>query len=69
MKLTKREKEVLNLISEGLTAEQIAKEWNRSARTINKHVSNMMQNNEAKNSCHLVAMFITDIFVTLLTKD
>lgn len=57
--LTKREKEVLKLISEGLTSEEIAKELKISQRTVDAHRANAMQRIGANNSAHLVAMSIT----------
>jgi len=58
MKLTKREKQVLKLISEGLTSEEIAKKLKISQRTVDAHRANAMQRTGAKNSAHLVAMSI-----------
>lgn len=56
-KLTKREKEVLKLISEGLTSEEIAKIIGVTQRTVDAHRANAMQRTGAKNSAHLVAMW------------
>ena len=41
--LTKREKEVFNLLILNYTTEQIAKELNISEKTVRNHISNVMQ--------------------------
>jgi len=54
MKLTKREKEVLKLISEGLTAKEISDKLGVSKRTIDAHTSNMLRKTGANNAVRLV---------------
>ena len=54
MKLTKREKEVLKLISEGLTAKEIGVKLGVSKRTVDAHTSNMQNKSGANNSVRLV---------------
>jgi DNA-binding CsgD family transcriptional regulator len=61
--LTKREKEVLKLISEGLTAKEIAKQLGISKRTIEAHTANMLQKTGAKNKAHLVAMWYEELII------
>jgi DNA-binding CsgD family transcriptional regulator len=61
--LTKREKEVLKLISEGLTAKEIGKQLGISKRTIEAHTANMLEKTEAKNKAHLVAMWFLGMTV------
>lgn len=56
MKLTKREKQIVKLISKGLISEEIAKELKISQRTVDAHRANAMKGAGAKNSAHLVAM-------------
>jgi len=52
--ITKRELEVLQLISEGLNAPEIAKALFLSPYTINDHRKSMMAKLEARNVAHLV---------------
>ena len=54
MKLTEREKEVLKLISEGLTAKEISDKLRVSKRTIDAHTSNMLNKSGANNAVRLV---------------
>lgn len=53
-KLTRREKEVLNLIIEELTTLEIAKKLFVSIKTIESHRTNLLQKVGAKNSAGLV---------------
>lgn len=57
MKLSKREKEVLKLISEGKTAKEIGKELGITNRTVQAHTANMLRSTGANNSAQLVAMW------------
>lgn len=52
--LTKREKEVLQLIVEGLTSREIAEKLYISPRTVDTHRSNLMGKLEIKNTAELV---------------
>lgn len=53
--LSKREKQIANMVSEGLTSAEIAKKLFLSELTINTHRRNIMQKLELKNSAQLVA--------------
>jgi DNA-binding CsgD family transcriptional regulator len=50
LNLTKREKEILHLISEGKTSEQIADSLNISKKTVDKHRQNIIKNNNISNT-------------------
>lgn len=56
--LTKREKEVLKLISDGYTSAVISGKLGITRRTVDAHCSNMYRKTGAKNAPHLVAMAI-----------
>lgn len=53
-KLTRREREVLDLVAEGLHAKEIAKTLDISARTVEVHKSHIMTKLEARNVSELV---------------
>ena len=57
MQFSKREKDVLLLLSEGLPQKQIADKLNITARTVETHIRTMLGKVDAKNSTHLVALF------------
>lgn len=48
--LTKREKQVLQLISQGKTSKQIAQELNISKSTVDKHRQNIIKKNDVNNT-------------------
>jgi DNA-binding NarL/FixJ family response regulator len=52
--LTDREKEVLALLSDGLSNVQIGNQLHLSARTIEKHVSSLLRKTETNNRAELV---------------
>ncbi|MBW3130091.1 response regulator transcription factor [Hymenobacter profundi] len=52
--LSRRELEVLKLISEGLTTSEIADKLYNSKRTIETHRQNMMEKTQAKNTASLI---------------
>ncbi len=52
--LTAREREMLQLFGEGLTASEISEKLSISARTVEKHRSNLMHKLEVKNYADLI---------------
>jgi DNA-binding NarL/FixJ family response regulator len=52
--LSDRELEILNLVSDGLTNDQIAKTLEISKRTVDNHVSNILDKTKTKNRVELV---------------
>jgi len=58
--VTKREKEILTLMSEGKTDVRIAKQLFISPYTVNTHRKNLLQKFYAKNSCHLMYLACTN---------
>jgi DNA-binding NarL/FixJ family response regulator len=58
--LSKREKEVLQLISEGLTTGEIAEKLFTSKRTIETHRQNMLEKTQSKNTASLIKLAMTE---------
>ena len=63
--LTKRETEVIKLICDGLTGEQIAKKLSLSFDTIRKHRSNLLSKTESTNTAALVMYAIKNKLVAV----
>jgi DNA-binding NarL/FixJ family response regulator len=63
--LTKREKEVLQLVVEGYTSKKMAKHLNLSQRTIDHHRSNLLRKFNRKNSVDLVNYAVRNGFVSI----
>ena len=59
-KLSKRERDVLDLVADGLSAQDIAKKINLSDRTVEWHISQAMQKLGAKNRVQAVVLAIRD---------
>ena len=59
--LSKREKEVLLLIVEGLNSKQIAERLFLSERTVSNHRANMLQKCNANNTIELVKLYLDNI--------
>jgi len=62
--LTKREKEILQLVVQGLTSRKMAEQLNLSQRTIDHHRSNLLRKFNRKNSVDLVNYAVRNGFVT-----
>lgn len=56
---TSKEKEVLSLISTGLTTKEIAVQLNISHHTVETHRKNLLRKGEVKNSAQLVQMALS----------
>lgn len=54
--LTPREAEVLELVAEGFTAEQIAAKWGLSVKTVHTHTQNLKHRLHATSLAHAVAL-------------
>lgn len=63
--LTKREKEILQLVVDGLTSRQMAEKLYLSQRTIDHHRSNLLRKFNRKNSVDLVNYAVRNGFVTI----
>ncbi|WP_081145293.1 response regulator transcription factor [Niastella vici] len=62
-RLTHREKQVIQLLSEGKTSLQIGKELSVSALTIDTHRRNLMQKFAAKNTAELIKTAMLHRFI------
>jgi DNA-binding NarL/FixJ family response regulator len=62
--LTKREREILELIVQGMTSKEIAKELYISPRTVDTHRSNLMEKLELKNIADLVRFALKNKLVS-----
>lgn len=59
MPLTKRQSEIVWLLANGATAEQVAGHVHRSAATVRRHVLLACQRTNARNTAHLIAIAIS----------
>ena len=62
--LTKREKEILQLVVKGYTSKKMAEKLNLSQRTIDHHRSNLLRKFNRKNSIDLVNFAVRNGFAT-----
>ena len=63
--LTKREKQVLGLVVDGMTSKQIAAKLSLSPRTVDHHRASLLKKFEMSNSVDLVNFAIKNGYVTL----
>lgn len=63
--LTKREKEIITLVVDGLTNKEIADKLNISIRTVDSHKNNIMQKLQLKSSVELVKYAIKNNLVNI----
>lgn len=62
--LTRREKEILQLVVKGLTSKQMAEHLHLSQRTVDHHRSNLLRKFNRKNSVEMVNYAVRNGFVT-----
>ena len=62
--MTKREKEILQLVVQGFTSRQMAEQLNLSQRTVDHHRSNLLRKCNRKNSVDLVNYAVRNGLVT-----
>lgn len=65
IELTQREKEVLSLIAQGLSNQEVADKLFISIRTVEKHRSDLLEKTESKNSISLVVFAIKNGLVNI----
>ncbi|MCM1339102.1 MAG: LuxR C-terminal-related transcriptional regulator [Muribaculaceae bacterium] len=58
MKLSSRKKEILTLLAQGLTDKEIALKLQISKRTVQTHISNILNGLNARNRVHAVALYM-----------
>jgi LuxR family transcriptional regulator, transcriptional regulator of spore coat protein len=54
--LTVREKQVLELIAQGLSAKEVAQEIDIAPRTVERHIENIRLKLRARNRTHMVTL-------------
>lgn len=62
-RLTKREKQILQLVAEGKTSVTIAEELHLSSLTVDTHRKNLLQKFQAKNSIELIKLAVQQNFI------
>jgi len=63
--LTKRERQILGLVVDGLTSKQMAAKLNLSPRTVDHYRASLLKKFNIKNSVDLVNFAIRNGYVTL----
>lgn len=61
--LSRRERQILGLLSEGHSTDEVADELNLSAHTIRTHVKNAMRKLDASTRAHAVAIALRDLSI------
>ncbi|MCQ2789325.1 MAG: helix-turn-helix transcriptional regulator [bacterium] len=63
-RLSNRELEILDLISDGFSDKEIACELKISKRTVQTHVSRLVIKLEARNRANAVANYLRNVYLT-----
>ncbi len=61
--LSRREREILGLLSEGFSTDEVAEKLSLSAHTVRTHVKNAMRKLEASTRAHAVAIALRDLSI------
>jgi DNA-binding NarL/FixJ family response regulator len=67
--LSPREREIMNLMAEGLTAERIAERISVSVETVRTHVRNVIRKLQARNRVHAIALALERGEIALSDRD
>lgn len=59
-KLSKKERQILKFLADGLSSQEIADMLNLSVRTVSNHRANIIRKTKAKNTAELVKMAVTE---------
>ena len=62
--LSKREREIIYLLAQGLTGEQVAERLQISSETVKTHIRNAMAKLEAHTRVHAIAIALRDGFIS-----
>ena len=62
--LSKREREIMDLLAQGLTGEQVAERLFLSPETIKTHIRNAMNKLEANTRVHAIAIALREGFIS-----
>ena len=65
--LSKREREIMDLLAQGLTGEQVAERLYLSPETIKTHIRNAMNKLEANTRVHAIAIALREGFISAPT--
>ncbi|HWK24922.1 MAG TPA: response regulator transcription factor [Solirubrobacter sp.] len=65
--LSKREREIMDLLAQGLTGEQVAEKLYLSPETIKTHIRNAMNKLEANTRVHAIAIALREGFISAPT--
>ena len=65
--LSKREREIMDLLAQGLTGEQVAERLFLSPETIKTHIRNAMNKLEANTRVHAIAIALREGFISAPT--
>jgi DNA-binding NarL/FixJ family response regulator len=63
--LSTREREIIELLADGLTGEEVAERLVLSAQTVKTHIRNAMTKLEARNRVHAIAIALRDGVISL----
>jgi DNA-binding CsgD family transcriptional regulator len=67
--LSPREREIMHLMAEGMTAEQIANQLSVSIETVRTHVRNVIRKLRARNRVHAIALALERGEIALSDAD
>jgi len=67
--LSPREREIMNLMAEGLTAERIGERLSVSVETVRTHVRNVIRKLQARNRVHAIALALERGEIALSDRD
>jgi DNA-binding NarL/FixJ family response regulator len=67
--LSPREREIMNLMAEGLTAERVGQELSVSVETVRTHVRNVIRKLHARNRVHAIALALERGEIALSDRD
>jgi DNA-binding NarL/FixJ family response regulator len=67
--LSKREREIIDLLAQGLTGEQVAEHLFLSPETIKTHIRNAMSKLEANTRVHAIAIALREGFISPPTES
>ena len=62
--LSNREREILDLLAQGLTGEQVAEKLVLSAETVKTHIRNAMSKLEAHTRVHAIAIALREGYIS-----
>ena len=61
--LSRREREILGLLSDGLSTDEVAEKLSLSSHTVRTHVKNAMRKLDASTRAHAVAIALRDLSI------